>query len=98
MPFIYPIPDMLSPEMTARLTARLALSDVPWVDGKGSAGRDATKKHNQEVDPTSKLRFEIAGMVQGALTDMVRKQALQRLLQNHRFHRRSSPLDPLTGS
>lgn len=77
MPFIYPIPDMLSPEMTARLTARLALSDVPWVDGKGSAGRDATKKHNQEVDPTSKLRFEIAGMVQGALTDMVRKQALQ---------------------
>jgi PKHD-type hydroxylase len=76
MPFIYPIADMLSPEMTARLRARLAMADVPWVDGKASAGRDAGKKTNMEVDPSSKFRFDIAGMVQGELTDMRRKQAL----------------------
>jgi predicted 2-oxoglutarate/Fe(II)-dependent dioxygenase YbiX len=67
MPTIFPIPNLLSRQQVDELLAELNGPKAKWTDGKATAGRDASKKSNQELDPLGKLRIALSDRLQDYL-------------------------------
>ena len=76
MSFVYPIPGLLPEGLVVELRDRLTATDAPWVDGRGTAGRLASRKSNQELDLSSALRQEVSAAIHQALADTRRPEAL----------------------
>ena len=60
MSFVYPIAELLPDGLVAALRDELSGQGAPWVDGGRTAGRDRSKKRNQELDPDCGLRQQLS--------------------------------------
>lgn len=68
MPYVYPIPDLLPQPLVAELRGILSGDAADWVDGRGTAGRDAGKKRNHELAPACKMRSRLSDRLIETLT------------------------------
>lgn len=76
MPYVYPIPNLLPPELVTEINNRLEANPEAWADGKKTAGRDKGKKSNQELDVDSALRVQISDAITTVLRDYQRRESL----------------------
>ncbi len=76
MPYVYPIPNLLPPELVTEIRNRLASEPDSWVDGAQTAGRDAPKKNNRELASDSALRVQISDAITTVLRDYQRRESL----------------------
>lgn len=60
MASFYPIPNLLNAEQVAELRTALGDAKAKWTDGKQTAGQDAHKKRNLELDPLGSLRRRLS--------------------------------------
>ncbi|WP_193187182.1 Fe2+-dependent dioxygenase [Nisaea sediminum] len=76
MPYVYPIPHLLPPELVREINNRIAGSPETWVDGGKTAGRDKKKKRNLELEGDSELRVLISDAITTVLRDYQRRESL----------------------
>ncbi|MEP3115587.1 Fe2+-dependent dioxygenase [Nisaea sp.] len=76
MPYVYPIPNLLPPELVTEIRNRLESEPDSWVDGSQTAGRDAAKKNNQELASDSALRVQVSDAITTVLRDYQRRESL----------------------
>ena len=61
--------ELISPEDARRLVATLEDKDLPWLDGRLTAGIHAAEvKRNRQLDPSSECAKQIIGQIQDRIT------------------------------
>ena len=61
--------ELISPEDARRLVATLEDKDLPWLDGRLTAGIHAAEvKRNRQLDPSSQCSKQLIGQIQDRIT------------------------------
>lgn len=61
--------ELISPEVASSLVAMLDDNDLPWLDGRLTAGSHAAEvKRNRQLDPCSQRSKQIIGQIQDRIT------------------------------
>ncbi|UUX51124.1 Fe2+-dependent dioxygenase [Nisaea acidiphila] len=76
MPYVYPIPNLLPPELVSEINKRLESEPEAWVDGAQTAGRERGKKKNLELAVDSDLRVQVSDAITTVLRDYQRRESL----------------------